>query len=121
MRWDAAGYGAHTDKATAGAATEWFFAEGAQGLFFTYLLLVNPHASANVAHVTYLREGAPPVTRDYPLPPVVAPDDLRRRRPRTREHVVRRARHASISLASPSARCTSARVRCSTAATGRLA
>jgi hypothetical protein len=69
MRWDASGYGAHTDKATSGAATEWFFAEGAQGFFFTYLLLVNPHASANVAHVTYLREGAPPITRDYPLTP----------------------------------------------------
>ncbi len=67
MRWDATGYGAHTDKATSGAATDWFFAEGAQGFFFTYLLLVNPHASANAAHVTYLREGAPPITRDYPL------------------------------------------------------
>jgi hypothetical protein len=69
MRWDASGYGAHTDKATSGAASEWFFAEGAQGFFYTYLLLVNPHASANVAHVTYLREGAPPITRDYPLTP----------------------------------------------------
>ena len=57
MRWDATGYGAHTDKATSGAATHWYFAEGAQGFFFTYLLLVNPHAAANVAHVTYLREG----------------------------------------------------------------
>jgi hypothetical protein len=69
MRWDAAGYGTHTEKATAGAATEWFFAEGSQGTFFTYLLLVNTQTSANVAHVTFLREGAPPVTRDYPLPP----------------------------------------------------
>jgi len=69
MRWDASAYGAHTEKATAGAATEWFFAEGAQGFFSTYLLLVNPHATANVAHVTWLREGEPALTRDYPLAP----------------------------------------------------
>jgi Calx-beta domain len=69
MTWDATGYGAHTEKAAAGAATEWYFAEGSQGTFFTYLLLVNPQTSANVAHVTFLREGAPPVTRDYALAP----------------------------------------------------
>ena len=69
MRWDASGYGAHTEKATAGAAREWYFAEGAQGFFSTYLLLANPHAIANVAHVTWLREGEPALTRDYSLPP----------------------------------------------------
>ena len=69
MRWDATGYGAHTEKATAGAATQWYFAEGAQGFFSTYFLLVNPHATANAAHVTYYREGAPPIVRDYPLGP----------------------------------------------------
>ena len=69
MRWDASGYGAHTEKATAGAAAEWYFAEGAQGFFSTYLLLVNPHATANVAHVTWLREGEPALQRDYDLPP----------------------------------------------------
>jgi hypothetical protein len=62
-------YGAHTEKATAGAATDWYFAEGAQGFFSTYLLLVNPHGTANVAHVTWLRENEPALTRDYPLPP----------------------------------------------------
>ena len=69
MRWDATGYGAHTEKATAGAATQWYFAEGAQGFFSTYFLLVNPDDDANVAHVTYYREGAPPIVRDYPLTP----------------------------------------------------
>jgi hypothetical protein len=69
MRWDATGYGAHTEKATAGAATQWYFAEGAQGFFSTYFLLVNPHDTANAAHVTYYREGAPPIVRDYPLGP----------------------------------------------------
>jgi hypothetical protein len=69
MRWDATGYGAHTEKATAGAATQWYFAEGAQGFFSTYFLLVNPHDTANAAHVTYYRENAPPIVRDYPLGP----------------------------------------------------
>jgi YVTN family beta-propeller protein len=69
MRWDASGYGAHTEKATAGAAPAWYFAEGAQGFFSTYFLLANPHGTANTAHVTYFREGAPVITRDYPLGP----------------------------------------------------
>ena len=49
MRWDATGYGAHTEKATAGAAPTWYFAEGSQGFFSTYLLLANPQAVANIA------------------------------------------------------------------------
>ena len=69
MRWDSTGYGAHAEKASAGASPEWFFAEGSQGFFSTFLLLANPHASANTAHVTWLREGAAPVQRDYPMGP----------------------------------------------------
>jgi YVTN family beta-propeller protein len=69
VRWDATGYGAHTEKATAGAAPTWYFAEGAQGFFSTFFLLANPHAAANTAHVTFFREGAPVITRDYPLAP----------------------------------------------------
>jgi YVTN family beta-propeller protein len=67
MRWDQTGYGSHTEKATAGAATEWFFAEGSQGFFSTFFLLVNPQTTANVAHVTYLRENAAPIVRSYDL------------------------------------------------------
>jgi YVTN family beta-propeller protein len=69
MRWDATGYGAHAEKASPGAATEWFFAEGSQGFFSTFLLLANPHGTANTAHVTWLRQDAPPLQRDYPLAP----------------------------------------------------
>ena len=47
----------------------WYFAEGSQGFFFTYLLLANPNASANVATVDWLLEGAAPVQRTYNLPP----------------------------------------------------
>jgi hypothetical protein len=67
MTWNAEGYGAHTEHASDAPAAEWFFAEGSQGFFRTYLLLVNPHGVANMATVTYLREGEPPVTRDYPI------------------------------------------------------
>jgi hypothetical protein len=69
MRWDASGYGAHGEKATDGAASQWFFAEGSQGFFSTYFLLVNPSSTANAAHVTYFREGEPTLVRDYPLLP----------------------------------------------------
>ena len=69
MRWDASGYGAHTEKATAGLAPAWHFAEGSQGYFATYFLLANPHDVENNAHVTYFREGTGALVRDYPLPP----------------------------------------------------
>ena len=69
MRWDASGYGAHTDKATGGAAYTWYFAEGSQGFFWTYLLLTNPGTSANEATVTFLRENLPPLERVYPMTP----------------------------------------------------
>jgi autotransporter-associated beta strand protein len=42
MRWGESGYGAHTEKASVGTALQWFFAEGAQGTFSTYILLANP-------------------------------------------------------------------------------
>jgi YVTN family beta-propeller protein/autotransporter-associated beta strand protein len=69
MRWDTTGYGSHSEKATAGAATAWYFAEGAQGYFSTYFLLNNPAATANEVQLTYLRERGGPVTRTYQLPP----------------------------------------------------
>jgi hypothetical protein len=69
MRWDASGYGGHGAEATA-PASQWYFAEGAQGFFSTYVLLFNPHGEANHATVRYLRENAPPLTRTYDLAPM---------------------------------------------------
>ncbi len=70
MRWAGAdAYGAHTEKAVDGAAPTWYFAEGSQGFFSTYLLLANPNGTANTATVEYLREGTSPLVRTYPLPP----------------------------------------------------
>jgi autotransporter-associated beta strand protein len=67
MRWDASGYGAHTEKAVTSTSKDWYFAEGAQGFFSTYLLLANPQSSPNVATVRYLRENAPAIVRTYPV------------------------------------------------------
>jgi hypothetical protein len=72
MRWGQAPdpqYGAHTDKATAGAALKWYFAEGAQGFFYTYLLLANPGNTANTATIDWLIEGAPAVQQTVNLAP----------------------------------------------------
>jgi protocatechuate 3,4-dioxygenase beta subunit len=69
MRWDATGYGAHTEKAVAGARLRWLFAEGSQGWFDTYLLLANPQTVANEADVVFLLEDGTPVTKTYTLAP----------------------------------------------------
>ncbi|MPY90059.1 MAG: DUF4394 domain-containing protein [Luteitalea sp.] len=71
MRWDATGYGAHTEQAQ-GTSLQWYFAEGAQGfeLFDTFLLLANSSASTNEATVQFLREGAPPITSTYTMAPM---------------------------------------------------
>jgi YVTN family beta-propeller protein/autotransporter-associated beta strand protein len=69
MWWDQSGYGAHGEKASAGPALTWYFAEGSQGFFHTYFLLLNQNATANVAHVTYFLEDGSPLQKDYPLAP----------------------------------------------------
>jgi hypothetical protein len=69
MSWDDTGYGSHTERAVDGPSRTWYFAEGAQGFFHTYVLLSNPQPAANSATVTYLMEGASPVVRTYPLAP----------------------------------------------------
>jgi len=70
MKWDQNNYGAHTEKAVTGPATQWFFAEGSQGLFLTYVLLTNPNSSPNVAHVRFLRETGAPIVKDFALQPL---------------------------------------------------
>lgn len=69
MRWDATGYGSHTEKAVSGRAQAWYFAEGAQGFFSTYLLLSNPESQRATATVDWLREGESPLRRSYDVPP----------------------------------------------------
>jgi hypothetical protein len=69
MRWDATGYGAHTEKATDGPATTWLFAEGSQGFFDTYVLLANPGSVESTATLTFLLEGATPIVKTFTLAP----------------------------------------------------
>jgi hypothetical protein len=69
MTWNReTGYGAHTERATDTPSTTWYFAEGSQGFFSTFLLLANPQTSTVTATVDYLLEGAPKVTRTYDVP-----------------------------------------------------
>lgn len=68
VSWDANGYGSHAETAVQAPATRWYFAEGTtSGAFNLFYLLQNP-GDATEARVTYLRPGAPPITRTYPLP-----------------------------------------------------
>jgi glucose/arabinose dehydrogenase len=70
MKWDQSNYGAHTEKAITGPATQWFFAEGSQGFFLTYVLLTNPSGATNRARVRFLRESGPPVEQEFTLQPL---------------------------------------------------
>ena len=69
MRWDQTGYGASTEKAASALSRTWYFAEGSQGFFSTFLLLVNPQATTNGVSVRFLREFGGPVTRTYTMAP----------------------------------------------------
>jgi hypothetical protein len=76
MRWSDLGqYGAHTEKAVASGGRKWYFAEGSQGFFSTYLLLTNLTASANRAIVDWLLEGWPPVRHTRQDTAIVSADD----------------------------------------------
>ena len=69
MRWDQSGYGASTEKAAAALSRTWYFAEGSQGFFSTFLLLVNPQATSNDVTVRFLREFGGPFTKTYTMAP----------------------------------------------------
>jgi glucose/arabinose dehydrogenase len=70
MKWDQSNYGAHTEKAIAGPSSTWYFAEGSQGFFLTYVLLTNPSTSQNRARVRFLRESGGPVEQEFTLAPL---------------------------------------------------
>lgn len=62
-------YVGHGGAAVDGAATRWYFAEGAQGFFDTYVLLANANSSQATATVEFLLEGGSPLTRTYSVGP----------------------------------------------------
>ena len=67
MRWDATGYGGHTETAVTGPALTWYFAEGAtHSGFQLYYLIANPNGTASTVRITYLRRApAAPIVKDY--------------------------------------------------------
>ena len=70
MIWDATGYGGHGEAGVGQPRLTWLFAEGSQGFFHTFLLLLNPNAEATTATLTFLPEREPAVVRTFDLPPM---------------------------------------------------
>jgi subtilisin-like proprotein convertase family protein len=62
MFWDARYYGGHAGEAVDGAGLDWYFAEGAQGFFGTYLLLEKDTEGPATVQVTFLRDTGGPFT-----------------------------------------------------------
>lgn len=69
MSWTRDAYGAHGSGAVDGPRREWYFAEGAQGYFDTYLLLANPGERPATVTVTFLRELDGPIERKMTVAP----------------------------------------------------
>jgi autotransporter-associated beta strand protein len=65
MFWDHTYYAGHTGGATNEPANTWFFAEGSQGFFSTYVQITNQQAVPILVKLTFLRENATPVQRTY--------------------------------------------------------
>lgn len=72
MRWSNTSgsyYGGHTGKAVQGTATTWYFAEGSQGFFDTYVLLANSSNSTATVTVTFLTESDGPFSATVTVGP----------------------------------------------------
>jgi hypothetical protein len=61
--------GAHAAQATDGPRRRWYFAEGAQGFFETFYLVVNPSQEWLSLTATFLLDGGGTVTRRYDVAP----------------------------------------------------
>jgi hypothetical protein len=69
MFWDQSYYAGHTGSAVDRPATDWFFAEGSQGFFSTFVLVNNLNATATDVTFTFLRESDTPVTKTITVGP----------------------------------------------------
>lgn len=67
MFWDANRYGGHGGKAVDQPATTWYFAEGSQGFFDTWLLLANSSIQPAIVTVRFLREAGTPFVKQFNL------------------------------------------------------
>ena len=61
-------YGGHGGTAVEAPARTWYFAEGSQGFFDTFVLLANSGLTPANVNVTFLRENDVPVVVNVPLP-----------------------------------------------------
>ena len=69
MFWDSRAYAGHTGSAVEQPSTDWYFAEGSQGFFDTFLLVINPNATPTDVTFTYLRENEAPVVQTLTVGP----------------------------------------------------
>lgn len=69
MFWDASRYGGHGGTAVSQPATRWYFAEGSQGFFDTWLLLANSSIQPAQVTVRFLRESGVPFVATYTVGP----------------------------------------------------
>ncbi len=66
--WNNDYYGGHTGSAVSAPARTWYFGEGFQGLFDTFVLLANATATDASVTLTFLRESGSPVSYDVAVP-----------------------------------------------------
>jgi hypothetical protein len=69
MFWDSSYYGSHGANAVDGPRNRWYFAEGSQGFFATFLLLANSGSQAANVTVSFLTESNGTVTRTFTIAP----------------------------------------------------
>ncbi|MPY90072.1 MAG: hypothetical protein GEU99_19385 [Luteitalea sp.] len=70
MFWDGERYGGHSTEAVNSAETRWWFAEGFQGVFDCFLLLVNGNSSAASVTLSFLTDSGEVVTHEVRLAPL---------------------------------------------------
>jgi autotransporter-associated beta strand protein len=63
MFWDTTYYAGHTGSALDQPMPDWFFAEGSQGFFQTFVLVINPNPAPADVTFTFLRENDTPVVK----------------------------------------------------------
>jgi len=69
MFWDGGYYGGHTEVAVSVPSAKWYFAEGSQGFFDTFVSLANPNTSVVSVTIAFLLEAGAPVVKTYTVAP----------------------------------------------------
>ena len=68
MRWGPGFASGHSGSAVSSPSTTWYFAEGSQGYFDTFVLLANPNATPTLANVSFMTESGQTVTHVVTIP-----------------------------------------------------